>query len=187
MRKRHSNYRLVKIHHNYTVEEVSRLLSIHKRTVRAWIKSGLPVLNEKRPMLILGHVLKEFLKNRWTKNKRPCKPGQFYCFRCRAPKYPAGNMAEYHEVTDKFGNLVANCSDCGTIINQRISLQNIERIRGKINVSFPEALRQLNESVKPSVNSHFRKETKNHGKAQSSKRKNQATIFDFLEGSQRSK
>ena len=145
MGKRHPKFRLVKIHRNYTVDDAARLLGVHKNTVRIWIKAGLSVLNEKRPALILGHDLKEFLKERRTKNKRPCKPGQFYCFRCRVPKYPAGDMAEYKPVTEKFGNLIAICPDCETIMNQRVSLAKIERICDKIEIILPEALRHIVE------------------------------------------
>ena len=41
MRKRHPNPRLVKIHRNYTVEEIATLFGIHKNTVRDWVKAGL--------------------------------------------------------------------------------------------------------------------------------------------------
>ena len=54
MRKRRPNYRLVKIHRNYTVEEVARLFGTHNNTVRAWVKAGLPTCDGKRPTLILG-------------------------------------------------------------------------------------------------------------------------------------
>jgi hypothetical protein len=105
MRKRRPNYRLVKIHRNYTVEEAARLFGTHKNTVRAWVKAGLPICDSKRPMLILGRDLAGYLKARRMRNKRPCQPGEIYCVRCRAPKLPAGEMAEYEPVTEKFGNL----------------------------------------------------------------------------------
>jgi len=54
-------------------------------------------------------------------------------------------MADYQAVTEKFGNLVAICPDCGAIMNQRVSLAKIEGISSKIEISLPEALRQLNE------------------------------------------
>lgn len=47
MRKRHPNYRRIKIHRNYTVEEAALQLNVHKNTVRSWIKDGLPALSDK--------------------------------------------------------------------------------------------------------------------------------------------
>jgi len=88
MKKRHPNHRLVKIHRAYIVEEIASLFGMHKNTVRHWIKDGLNTIDDKRPMLILGHVLVEFLKARRVKNKQPCKPGELYCVRCRAPETP---------------------------------------------------------------------------------------------------
>ena len=68
MAKRHPNHRHVKIHRSYTVEEIAKMLGKHKNTVRIWVKDGLPTIDDKRPMLILGHDLVEFIKKRRTKN-----------------------------------------------------------------------------------------------------------------------
>jgi excisionase family DNA binding protein len=157
MGKRTPNHRLVKIHRNYTVEEIAKLFGIHKNTVRRWVKEGLATIDDKRrPMLILGHDLTAFLKARRAKNKRPCKPGELYCVRCRTPKPPAGAMAEYSPITEKFGNLVAICPDCDSIMNRRVSLARIGEFHGKVDISFSEALRHLVESAKPTVNSDLR-------------------------------
>jgi hypothetical protein len=167
MGKRRPNYRLIKIHRSYTVEEIANLFDIHKNTVRRWVKEGLPTTDDKRPMLILGHVLAAFLRDRRTKNKRSCKLGELYCLRCRSSKPPAGDMAEYSPVTEKFGNLVAICPDCGCIMNQRVNLRRIGEFCGKVDVTFPKALRHLIESNRPTLNSDFRGETSEDGKAQS--------------------
>ena len=156
MQKRHPNHRLVKIHRSYTVEEIAELFTIHKNTVRNWVKSGLPRSDAKRPMLILGIELAAFLQARRTKNKRPCRPGEIYCVRCRAPKFPAASMAEYIPVTEKFGNLVAICPDCGAIMNRRVSLVRIGQMRGGMDISFPQALEHIVDSAKPTVNSDSR-------------------------------
>jgi hypothetical protein len=156
MRRRHPNHRLVKIHRSYTVEEIAELFAIHKNTVRRWVKGGLATSDNKRPMLILGTDLAAFLKARRENNKRPCKPGEIYCVRCHAPKFPAENMVEYVPVTDKFGNLIAICPDCGIIMNRRVSLARIEDIRGGMDISFSQALEHLIESPKPTVNSDLR-------------------------------
>ncbi|HCC55382.1 MAG TPA: DNA-binding protein [Desulfobulbaceae bacterium] len=156
MKKRHPNHRLVKIHRNYTVEEVAELFGIHKNTVRHWVKAGIATSDDKRPMLILGHELAAFLQGRRAKNKRPCKPGELYCFRCRAPKLPAAGMADYTPVTEKFGNLTAICPACHTIMNQRVSLAKIDQIRGIMDISFPQARQHVVESTKPTVNSDLK-------------------------------
>lgn len=167
MRKRHPNHRLVKIHRSYTVEEIAVLFAIHKNTVRRWIKEGLTTTDDRRPMLILGHVLVAFLQARRLKNKQTCKPGELYCVRCRAPKSPAGNMAEYSPITEKFGNLLAICPECDSFMNKHVSLVKIGQIIGRIDISFPEEVRQLIERTNPTVNSDLKGETSNHEKAPS--------------------
>ena len=153
MRKRHPNPRLVKIHHSYTVEDVGKLLGKHKNTVRKWVKDGLAVIDDKRPMLILGHDLVEFIKKRRAKNKQSCKPGELFCVRCRLPRFPAGNMVEYSPITDKFGNLIAICPDCDSIMNKRVSLAKIGEICENMDITFPKELQHIVKRTNPSVNS----------------------------------
>lgn len=168
MAKRYPNPRLVKIHYSYTVEEVANRLGKHKNTVRNWIKKeGLPIIDDKRPALIQGKDLFDFLKSKREKNKRRCKPGELYCVRCRQPRTPAGNWAEYSPVTDKLGNLSAFCSKCESIMNRRVSLTRIPKIHGNLEVSFPEALRHINKMRKPSVNCDFGEGGSDYGKTQS--------------------
>jgi Helix-turn-helix domain len=146
MRKHHPNHRLVKIHRSYTVEEAARLFGYHKNTVRGWLKAVLPTSDRKRPTLILGRDLRAYLQARRAKNKRTCLPGEIYCVRCRAPKLPAGGMADYQPVTEIIGNLVAICPDCGSIMNRRVSLAKLGQVRGKIDITLPQALQRVIES-----------------------------------------
>ena len=157
MPKRPPNHRLVKIHRNYTVEEVARRLSVHENTVRAWIKAGLPTCDTRRPTLILGSELGAFLKARRTKNKRPCQAGEMYCVKCRAPKHPAGSMAEYRPITEHLGNLMGICPDCERMMFRRASRAKLARIEGKLDITFAEAERQVSKRECPSVNSDFSK------------------------------
>lgn len=158
MRKRHYNHRLVKINRSYTVEEIAKLFNTHKNTVRRWVKEGLTTTDDKHPMLILGHDLTAFLQARRTKNKQTCKPGEIYCVRCRAPRLPAGSMAEYGPVTEKFGNLTAICPDCHSIMNRRVSLAKIDQICCEMDISFPDAVQRLRESSQPTVNGYLNEE-----------------------------
>lgn len=157
MAKRHPNPRLVKIHRSYTVEEVTKLFGIHRNTVREWVnRRGLPTSDDKRPMLILGRDLRTFLQARRAKNKRPCQPGEIYCVRCRAPKAPAGDMADYQIVTETLGNLIGICPFCESMMYRRVNLTKLEQVRGKLDITMPQALRHIEESNQPSVNSDLR-------------------------------
>lgn len=156
MPKRRPNYRLVKIHRSYTVEDLARLFGIHKNTVREWIKVGLPTCDGKRPMLILGRDLAEFLQRRRAKSKRPCKPGEMYCMRCRAPKCPAGDMAEYRRITERLGNLIGICPDCEGIMYRRASRAKLPAIQVELEVTFTKAERQVSERQQFTVNSDLR-------------------------------
>lgn len=140
MAKRHPNHRLVKTHRSYTVEEVAGLFGIHKNTVRNWIKNGLATIDSKRPTLIQGGVLVEFLQERRTKNKQSCKPGELFCVRCRVPRPAGEGMAEYSPVNEKTGNLVAICPVCCATMNRRVSLAKIGEISDNIDITFPEEL-----------------------------------------------
>jgi len=155
MRKRRPNYKHVKIHRSYTVVEIARLFGTHKNTVRAWVKDGLPPCDSKRPTLILGRDLAAYLQARRTKNKRPCQPGEIYCVKCRAPKRPAGNMAEYQPITVSLGNLIGICPDCEKMIYRRASREKLPQIQGNLDITFSETEQRLTEIDLPTVNSDF--------------------------------
>ncbi len=155
MKKRHPNHQRVKIHRNYSVEEIAELFGIHKNTVRRWVKAGLSVIDGKRPMLILGRDLAAFLKERRKANKRPCRPGQLFCVRCRSPKYPADGIAEFQPMTASVGNLVAICPDCEAIMNRRVSVKNIGLVCRDMDLSLPQGMQRLIEQATLTVNSDF--------------------------------
>jgi hypothetical protein len=143
MAKRRPNYRRVKIHRSYTVEEIACLFRIHKNTVLAWVKAGLPTSYGKRPLLILGNDLAAFLQARRARHKQPCKAGQFYRFRCRSPKAPAGSIADCWPVTDKIGHLQAICPDCYCLMNRKVSLAKLDDFHRILAITFTKAPEQV--------------------------------------------
>lgn len=158
MGKRRPNPRLAKIHRNYTVEDIASLYGIHKNTVRTWVKQGLPTIDDRRPMLILGKDLSAFLQAKRVKNKRPCKPAEIYCVKCHAPKSPAGNMVDYESRTESHGSLIGMCPDCSTMMYRHISLAKLDQVRGQLDITMPQALRHINKTTQPSINSDLKQE-----------------------------
>ena len=134
MSNRRINARRIKIHYSYTVEQAAEILGVHKNTVRLWIKQGLPVVDERRPILLQGKAIRAFLDNRKAKRKRRLSAGEFYCLKCRSPKIPAGRMADYVATSPDLGNLAGLCPDCETIMNRRTSLAKLDRVKGDLEV-----------------------------------------------------
>lgn len=149
------NPRRAKTHRSYTVEDVASLYGIHRNTVRQWIKQGLSICDRQRPLLILGSELAAFLTRKRTQNKRPCKPGEVYCVRCRAPQMPALGMAEYQPLTLTSGNLIGLCPACEGLMYRRVTLGKLGAVKGNLDITFAKAARHIDESSKPSVNSDF--------------------------------
>jgi hypothetical protein len=155
MKSRRPNYRLVKIHRTYSVEEAATVLSVHKNTVREWIKQGLQTCDVKRPTLILGQHLVEFLRQRRERNRRPCQPGQMYCVRCRAPKSPAGGMVEYQPMTVKSWKPDSYLSGLPLDNEPPLQSRSIGTNSGRSGHHVSAPARRLSGSCRITVNSDF--------------------------------
>ena len=132
------NPNLAKIHRNYTVEEVANLYSVHKNTVRLWVKDGLATNDDKRPMLILCSNLKQYLQSKRKTNKRKCHPFEIYCVRCRIPQVPAEKMVDYEPINYSMGRLIGLCPSCNGIINKYFNFAQLEQIQGKLDINITE-------------------------------------------------
>ena len=163
MTRRHATAGRVKIHHNYTPEEAADITGYHPHTIRRWIKSGaLSALTERKPHLILGRVLKAFLTAPKA-GKAKLRPGECYCVKCRQPKRPALDMAEFIPLSPSAGNLCGFCPDCETLMHRRVALARLSEIAAGLEVTSPHAERHLRERCPPSVNVDFEKV--NHGQS----------------------
>jgi hypothetical protein len=114
------NYRLAKIHHNYSVEQTAKLFGVHRNTVRQWVKRGLSVI-AGHPVLVLGRDLRAFLHQRREQAKRRCRDNEMFCLRCRQPRTPAADMVEYQPMPPNRARLVALCSSCGGVMYRSVN------------------------------------------------------------------
>ena len=152
MGSRHPNPRLAKIHRNYSVEDASRLFSIHKNTVRNWLREGLKPTDDQRPTLIQGSELRRFLTERRARSKQTCGPGRIYCLPCRAPRVPAAKIADFIQTGDTTGTLHGICPDCNRMIYRRVNPQKLNAVRGDLEIRVTQARPRIEERSNPNVN-----------------------------------
>ncbi len=149
MAKRRPNWRLVKTHRTYTPEEAATALGKHVNTVRGWLKDGLRTIDDRRPLLLQGSDLVEFIRGKYFKPAQRCAANEFYCVRCRVPKVPAGNMSDYIPMSSPSGLLRGICPTCDGFIYRRLSCTRLEAMRQHLDISVVEAQRQLKEMPGP--------------------------------------
>jgi excisionase family DNA binding protein len=165
--KPRANPGLAKIHRSYTVEEIATLYGVHRNTVRQWIKAGLRVVDDRRPVLVLGAALAGYLRNRRALNKRPCRPGEIYCVRCREPRAPAGGLVRYHPLTPTRGSLVGTCPACAVGLYRSVSVADLGRFAGLLRITLPLAGEHIGKTFQPSVNSDLTQDAPDHANAPS--------------------
>jgi hypothetical protein len=152
MGARRINPNLAKIHHSYTARELADRLGVHKNTVRHWQRNGLKSIDDQRPCLFDGAVVRQFLKSRNESQKQPCPVGTIYCFGCHEPRRPSPTPIEYAQTRIGAGNLRALCSKCGAVMCRRVRQDAIPAVLPGLLVQIRQASSRLNGSPSPSSN-----------------------------------
>jgi hypothetical protein len=72
---------------SYTIKELARDAGVNEKTCLRWIEQGLPtLLGGKKPILMRGSDIKEFLRKMNSKKKIKLKRHEFYCLKCKAAR-----------------------------------------------------------------------------------------------------
>lgn len=114
----------------YTYEEAASVTGISVRTIRAWSKGGLRVMDSQRPVLIRGDDLLAYLKAQRADQKCELARDEFYCLSCRKPRNAAEGLADC-KLKGNRASLMALCSVCGTAVSKPVpkaELSEFERI-----------------------------------------------------------
>ncbi|WP_019029149.1 helix-turn-helix domain-containing protein [Colwellia piezophila] len=132
-----------KINRNYTISEIALLYEVHKSTVKAWLRKGLIKIDNKRPYLILGGDLRQFLKDLRGINKRPCELGEIYCLKCRAPREPLQDSIVFESESSTYGRLKGSCNVCDSTMNRYFRLADLAVLQRHFAVILPLQQKRL--------------------------------------------
>jgi hypothetical protein len=152
MAKRRVNPNIVKLNWTYDTRELAACCGVHKNTVTNWHKAGLEPIDNRRPIVFHGSIVREFLKARNASRKHPCGPGKLFCFRCREPKSPALKLVEYAPLSATTGNLRAFCVTCEAVMHRKVRRADIAAVMRGLDVQFAERPPRLIGSRSTSLN-----------------------------------
>jgi len=122
-----ANPMAVKAALSYEVEEAACALGVTPATIRNWIKDGLPVMATRKPYLILGAAIRDYLRTKREAKKRPLGPDQLFCLSCRTPRKPENAAVTSLEITSKTTLLAGICESCGGTCTRMISTKATAR------------------------------------------------------------
>jgi len=124
MRRGQPDLRRIRQKHSYTVPEISVSLRVAVGTVRRWITLGLPTIDDARPKLVHGSVLRKWLIDRRETRRTKCGPRQMYCFKCRDARDMLPGSAVTTNRNDKLASIEALCIACGSRMFRQCSKTN---------------------------------------------------------------
>ncbi len=116
-----SNPMAVKAALTYEIGEVAAALGKSPATIRNWIKDGLPVMSSKKPYLISGAAVREYLRAKYKAAKTPLSSDELYCLACRSGRAPVGQVVSLTPISPKTSLLKGICSHCGATSTRMIS------------------------------------------------------------------
>lgn len=154
MKKKNYDYRRVSKHQSYSVQEIAELFDLHKQTVLRWLKDGLCTIDSHKPYLIYGEELQNFLRTKRVEQRRPCKPDEFYCCRCRKPRKLANNSAELTVLKSQKLRLQGKCQTCSCSVFRMTSPNHLGEISNLMAISCL-AERHIVEGLLANVNVHL--------------------------------
>jgi hypothetical protein len=116
-----ANPMAVKASLTYEVSEAAAALGKSEATIRNWIKDGLPVMASKKPQLISGQDIRDYIRAKSKGAKSSLSPEQLYCLSCQEGHKPVGMAVETVPNNEKTDRLIGVCETCGGSASRIIS------------------------------------------------------------------
>ncbi len=133
----------IKSNRNYTVIDISETLGVHPKTVRNWIRVGLPVVDNKRPILINGADLKVHFKQKRKAIMFEYEVHEMCCFRCKQPMKPTIESVFFIAKPAGMAHMTGMCEECGCRMNKYVSWRNVNEIWLELKGKLPIAEKHL--------------------------------------------
>ena len=152
--KRTYNTRRIKRNYPYYLQEIAELFDIHKNSVRNWVKSGLPLVDQIRPHMVHGSALIAFLNERQSKRKHRCLTHEFFCFKCRQPRPLWERLADITITSATRLQLSGICNTCNTQVFKAGSVAKIPEYTKTFNLQKVQG-RHIIEHSNPNLMCHF--------------------------------
>jgi hypothetical protein len=124
--RRNHNLKYISSSRSYTVKEVAEKIDVQTKTVYAWIKQGLLIIEGSSPERLHGSDIKQFHNKRRKSQKQPCKDNEMYCCSCKKPQKVFNNETIIEYRTPKRINFKGKCAVCKCNMNRSIKLERIE-------------------------------------------------------------
>ncbi|OFC70825.1 helix-turn-helix domain-containing protein [Alteromonas confluentis] len=133
----------IKSNRNYTVIDVSETLGVHPKTVRNWIRVGLPVVDSKRPLLINGADLKVHFKQKRSAIRFNVAKHEMSCFRCQGAMKPNIESVQFIEQPAGMALMKGVCNECGCRMNKYVSWRDVHEIWLELKGKLPIAQKHI--------------------------------------------
>ncbi|SMY09955.1 helix-turn-helix domain-containing protein [Flavimaricola marinus] len=117
----------IKAFRTYTINEAAEVSGVSPRTISNWVKGGLSVLDDERPVLIRGDDLRDYIKSQRSERSRKTRLDTFYCVRCKAQRAAAAAMADC-DLKHGRARLTALCESCGTVVSKPVAEAKITEL-----------------------------------------------------------
>ncbi len=110
----------------YEINEAAAALGKSPATIRNWIKDGLPVMASRKPYLLSGADIREYLRAKHKDAKSSLAADELYCLSCRAGRKPIGMVVQAFPNTPKTTRLMGVCDCCNANAARMISKSKVD-------------------------------------------------------------
>ncbi|MEP4194617.1 MAG: helix-turn-helix domain-containing protein [Aliishimia sp.] len=109
----------------YTVEEAAGALGVTPATVRNYVRRGLTVMSSKRPALMSGRDIREFLRAERKAKKAPLAFDELRCPSCCKGRRPFGMLVDLERISPSTAILKGLCERCEASSSRFIAIRQI--------------------------------------------------------------